>query len=64
MNARERLLWEIRDVRTTEEKNALVDAFAHELAEQIRVEAMKYPTLRGGAYMRQAADLIDLEAQR
>lgn len=36
MSARDTLFWDIWDQRTTKEKNALIDAFAHELAEKIR----------------------------
>lgn len=36
MSARDALFGDIWDNRTTKEKNALIDAFAHELAEQIR----------------------------
>lgn len=36
MSARDALFWDIWDNRTTKEKNALIDAYAHELAEKIR----------------------------
>lgn len=36
MSARDALFWDIWDNRKTAEKNAVIDAFAHELAEKIR----------------------------
>jgi hypothetical protein len=38
MNARDALFNDIWDMRTTAQKNALIDAFAHELAEKQRAE--------------------------
>ncbi|GAA3852417.1 hypothetical protein GCM10023084_03310 [Streptomyces lacrimifluminis] len=39
MSARDALFNDIWDMRSATEKNALIDAFAHELAEQIRQES-------------------------
>ena len=38
MSARDKLFDDIWDMRTAKEKNALIDAFAHELAEKQRAE--------------------------
>ena len=38
MSARDDLFRDIWDQRTTDEKNALINAFAHQLAEEIRDE--------------------------
>jgi hypothetical protein len=62
VSARDALFWDIWDQRTTEEKNALIDAYAHELAEKIRTTTPPTAITPGGPYtngVAWAADLID-----
>ena len=62
MSARDALSNALWDNYTQAEKNAFIDAFAHELAEQIRTSLPADP---GGKYltgsMDEAAELIDPE---
>lgn len=67
MSARDALFWDIWDNRTAEEKNALIDAFAHELAEKVRSRAWGLrQAFRDdlATEVARAADLIDPEAAK
>jgi hypothetical protein len=64
MSARDALFDDIWDMRSATEKNALLDAFAHELAEKIRTTVPPTAITPGGPYtngVTWAADLIDPE---
>jgi len=68
MSARDALFWDIWDNRTTEEKNALIDAalaeHAHELAERLRAEGVSWgEQSAAGKVYHAAADLIAPETK-
>lgn len=62
MSAREALYWALWDNYTRAEKDAFIDAFAHELAERIRAWAPDdghAPEYGSTENVLEAADLID-----
>jgi hypothetical protein len=66
VSARDALFNDIWDMRTTAQKNALIDAFAHELAETIRAAVPPTAITPGGPYtngVAWAANLIDPAAK-
>jgi hypothetical protein len=69
MSARDALFRDIWDMRSTEEKNALIDAYAHELAAQQRAWLDEWITDTGGIpdhleYLTEMIGLIDPESQK
>lgn len=65
MSARDALYWALWDNYTQDQKNAYIDAFAHELAEQIRktVDDVNGNDLMR-TFFRGAANVIDPTAQK